>query len=525
MIRIFTKFRSIKAWTRGSVYAFGLLFLFSPGYGTPMVVDPYFINGGIESPPDQVGEFGGVVWGEPVNLSNSSAYTSYPSVCADPSGVVHVAYCSRELNISGCAAVNYTNLKGGYWETPIDILVPRDNSRVINEPRLACSGDGYLHLAWVGDYTSQVYYSTVYAPLATSAKNWSPPQPVGGQSSNVSSPFLAADYENNIHIVYAIKIGGDSGIYYSRSINSGEDWQQQSAVFENYRDDLMVDHPRLSVNENGDIFVVWAEFNFPSTFPPAGIKFARSADLGFTWDRLSNLSGPFEYPGVLALGNQIHMIWSGTDTERHKFHRFSTDAGATWSSVAITLDEGGFQFWSGMAADSLGRVHIVQPAGAQVGYLMYQMWNNGIISPPMRILDHPVGYPDNPANTQGTVTDADLSIGLGNQLHTVTTYAVRTSAGDWTWNTFYIPGSVDSPPIAPIELTVTDQDMTGNEVEAEETSVEIPEITATPGGVSDFSSESAGTSDDSSFIPIMAGILPSIIILAVFLMYRSRTKK
>lgn len=478
----------------------------------------------IQAPPGQLGELGGVQWGQPVNLSNSSAYTSYPSICADPSGVVHVVYCSRELNESGCGSVNYTNLKGGFWETPVDILVPQDSSRVIKEPRLACSDDGYLHLAWVGDYTSQVYYSKAYAPLAASAKHWSQPDRVGGQSTSVSSPHLVAESENDVHVVYAVQVGGGSGIYYARSLNAGQDWLQ-SPVLENFREDLMVDHPRISLNENGEIFVVWAEFNFPNTFPPAGIKFARSADLGFTWDRLSGLNGPYEFPGVLALGEQVHMIWSGTDTERHKFHRFSTDGGSTWSAAVITLDVGGFQFWSGMAADSLGRLHLVQPAGSQQGYLMYQMWNNGVVSPPMRILDHPAGYPENPVNTQGTVTDADLSIGLGNQLHVVTTYAVRTSTGDWTWNTFYVPGSVDAPPVAPLELPVTDQ---ADAPEPAQTEQLGDEPTATPppqGDVQAETGEPAAVSGDSTLIPVIAGILPSILILAVFLMYRSKRKR
>ncbi len=163
---------------------------------------------------------------------------------------------------------------------------------------------------------------------------------------------------DQIHLVYAIQVGATSGIYYIKTNDGGETWEYPIQVFANSSANRMVDQPKVAVDGQGQVHVIWVENNYPETYPPIGIRYSSSPD-GVAWSKPRSLAdGPYSDPAILVVGDRdIHAVWSGTATDRFKFHTWSQDAGITWTDTWRNSELGGIQGSPALAADSLGRIY------------------------------------------------------------------------------------------------------------------------------------------------------------------------
>jgi hypothetical protein len=461
-------------------------------------------------------------WEKPVNLADTTDNTEDPSICVDPEGNAHVVWCARDDTVAGgfCSAIFYTekNRISG-WSSPIDILLPKSSVSDLRSARIACSEDGFLHLAWIS--AGRIHYSHALATDAKSAKNWSKPFEFSQQYSNIDDPDIFTDDTGRIHMAIASKAGQDIGIYYTFSDNNGESWNLASNVKSYSPSESAIEHPKVIVDQDGIIHLTWTVHDYPEIFPPIGIQYARSIDEGKTWSDFNFVQGPYDFASLTSAGKILHMIWSGTNPDRHKFYRFSENQGINWSASEITLDVGGYQQWSGMGVDSMGRLHLAQPAGVIEGYLTYQVLTNGIWSPFIKIVPHPEKYPEEALGTRGTSNNAQMAIGLGNEMHIVVNHAVEIKPGQWVFNIFYVGGEIDSPAIPPKQISIptsTNMSVVSPPVDVETAAPERPVITQ-----SAFMDETELTNQPNNWIPLLAGVLPGIALLLFVLVSRNRT--
>jgi hypothetical protein len=100
------------------------------------------------------------------------------------------------------------------------------------------------------------------------------------------------------------------------------------------------------------------ETSYPETYPPLGIRYTSSSD-GVTWGEPHFLvEGPYADPEILAVNeSELHVVWSGTATDRFKFHTWSTDSGMTWREIWRNDKLGGIQGSPALVVDSLGRIY------------------------------------------------------------------------------------------------------------------------------------------------------------------------
>jgi hypothetical protein len=119
------------------------------------------------------------------------------------------------------------------------------------------------------------------------------------------------------------------------------------------RTDSMVDRARVVTDSRGGVHVGWTEFAYPETLPPLGVRYAHSRDQGTTWSVPLKVNGPYDYVGMAVIEpDKIHMVWSGTNPDRRRFHRWSRDGGITWSEIWRNPRLGGYQGWPALAVDS-----------------------------------------------------------------------------------------------------------------------------------------------------------------------------
>lgn len=383
-------------------------------------------------------------WGEAVNVSHSPNPSDAPSLAVDPSGRVHIVWAET---VDGNTLIYYsTSEDGDSWTTPLDILLtPGGGPAYI--PVLKADGEGYLHVVWRGG--GSVYYSYAYAPAAASAHAWSEPQPISPAGHSPDFPDLAIDEQNALHVLYAHPVGNESGIYYLHSPGRAQPWFPATTVYVNPSEDRMVDKPRLAVAPDGTIHAVWAEYDYPNTFPPKGIRYARSTDGGKTWSQAISLAdGPYDDPAIAVRGTrEVHVVWSGTASDRFKFHRWSADGGQTWLEMWRNTEVGGLLGWPALVVDEGQSLHWLQSGSVfalSVDGLYHNLWNGtGWFSGTLLLPG--VAHGQNP----GSVSAA---VGLGNELHVAVQYPLDLPAGGWQMEIFYLHGRLVAPSRPPLLL-------------------------------------------------------------------------
>jgi hypothetical protein len=398
-------------------------------------------------------------WTDPIDLSNSVTQSQFPSITADPAGGVHVVWLE---NLSATeSAILYTSLSNGNWSSPVDIVPDVGN---VGGPRLISDEQGTLHLAYPG--INGISYAQAFAPQAGSPRAWSKPVILVPAQNFLSDFDLAVgtgEAVGTVCVTYAKQIGSGSGVYVVCSRDGGLTWDEPYIVYENLAADLMVSKPRLAIGPDGSLQVVWVLTNYPETFPPLGIRYSKSIDGGLTWSSEFNLAdGPYDDPTIsLCAAPQVHVVWSGTGSDRFKFHRWSADNGKTWFDTWRNTDLGGYQGRPDLVCDSRGRIHwlLVGTAFGNVpksvinpDSLYHAVFDKGKWSPGDVLLYG--------SSNQQNMADAQAAIALGNQIHVVVYNPLQLSKTTYQNDIFYISELLDGPALQPklllnANLTIT----------------------------------------------------------------------
>jgi hypothetical protein len=455
-------------------------------------------------------------WLGPINLSSSDFDSRSPSVAVDPSGDVHVVWCEA-VQGDGCDMIFYVSYDGTTWSSPIDIV--SDPGYRADVPVLAADESGVLHMVWMGQ--GQVLYSGVYAPAAGSAGNWMAPVAVAPYPlSQIDNPDLLVDTSGNLHVVYAVRNGSESGVHYSRLSRGEEVWDLPQEIYANHREDRMVDRARLTVDELGGIHVAWTESNFPDTFPPIGIRYAYSFDEGWTWSQPFLVDGPYDLSGIIARGEEIHFVWSGTNPDRHKFHMWSADRGENWSLVSRTVEGGGYQGWPSLVLDSDANLHLLQVGniGGGTEALAYQTWLEERWTSPVVLLSRPDGAPDH-------LRDPDAVVGLGDELHVVNSHVLDypSGSGNWRRDIVYFRHRVGSPHIQaePLPSPIPAEPSATAEPLIDPTMMDISGTTTSP---VDQRAEQTGDNTSPGIVVLVSVLPPFLIVLLVLVVVLNRRK-
>jgi hypothetical protein len=88
-------------------------------------------------------------------------------------------------------------------------------------------------------------------------------------------------------------------------------------------------------------------------------------------------------PKMIVQGRTVHVIWAAGDLP-YRHHRFSTDAGQTWSAPRRIFGELHGQAFDGLAVDGAGRVHFL----GQIRYpqgIYHAYWDGAQWTPPSLI--------------------------------------------------------------------------------------------------------------------------------------------
>ncbi len=294
-------------------------------------------------------------WSEPLWLNQGHEGNS-PDVVADSSGAVHVFWGSYGGD-DGPAAIYYRRLQEGLWSDAVDIIVGPDRTRAVL-PQAAIDAQGWLHLVWD---SNGVFYSR--APLTRAGSAWAWSQPVRLSEAQATTPQIIVDDEDRLHVVY-VDMFVSPYVRYTASEDGGVNWTAPVAVSAPQNKAYAL-NARLLVDRQRTLHAVWSESIEP--FPPSGVYYARSTDLGQSWSApLELAAGGYSWTSIgLDGAGALHVFWTGTGEWVGKYHTWSEDGGLSWRPFErLWPGTGGMLGFADMAVDSAGTLHLVSAAGS-----------------------------------------------------------------------------------------------------------------------------------------------------------------
>jgi len=335
---------------------------------------------------------GTVTWSGPVNLSRTPSASAHPAIVTDAYGYVHV-FWSEEMggepmrpndHIRNTGnSILYTRWDGTTWSPPIDVLlVPGET--IADYPAVDIDAESRLHLVWTS--MTSLYYSNAPSWQADSAQDWSEPLLLADNSA--ATPWgadIVADASGGLHVVYAVR-GDQAGVYYTRSVDGGENWQSPIKLSDSL--EPLEEHfstVQIIRDDARNLHAVWGTNQLEGA--GQAVYYARSIDGGDTWSVPAQLGyrGPDDFvvglPYLTAVGaSELHLIYvAGRYVgSRGRYHRISTDGGETWSApYHIITDLVGINGYVEPVVDSAGQMHLIinmRSRDDQVVGIYYARW-------------------------------------------------------------------------------------------------------------------------------------------------------
>jgi hypothetical protein len=321
----------------------------------------------------------GVRWSEPYRLSSEDGKASEGYLVADQYGFIH-GFWTETFFEDQSNTIKYARFDGTTWTKPNDIYLSRRGIRNVSP---FVDKQGMLHIAWAEGLAGPAYYTNAPANNALSAQSWAEPIQINVPARTV---YLRVDSRGILHILY-VNQTEDAGVYYVRSEDRGLNWSESVWLDPDILPDHIPDSLSFELDENDGLHAAWFYGSREVGVEPDWVRYAHSLDGGHTWSspfmidqeneetdhRLTTAS-----PILIVQGLTVHVIWAaGSLPYRH--HRFSTDAGLTWSPPIQIFGELHGQAFDGLAVDRSGRVHffgqIRYPVGIYHAYWDQTRWS------------------------------------------------------------------------------------------------------------------------------------------------------
>jgi hypothetical protein len=304
-------------------------------------------------------------WSGPYRLSSEAGKSSEGYLVADQYGYVH-CFWTETLYANQKRIIRYARFDGGTWTSPNDIYVT--NFGITNVSPFV-DRQGTLHIAWAEGFYGPAYYTHAPASNALSAQSWAKPVQINIPARTL---ILRVDSKGVFHIVY-IKQMDDAGVYYIRSEDQGATWSEPLWLDPDILPNHVPDSLNFELDENDGLHAVWF-YGALDQSRPDWVRYTHSLDGGKTWsapillDKVDEASQHYlttASPVMIVQGQTVHVIWVGGELP-YRYHRYSTDAGRTWSAPKQVFGQLQGQAFDGLAIDGAGRVHFF----AQIRYPM-----------------------------------------------------------------------------------------------------------------------------------------------------------
>ena len=276
----------------------------------------------------------------------TSDVSSGPEIATDSSDNIHMIWWDNTPGNSELFYKKSTN-GGSNWSKKRLTWTPGSSAF----PAIATDTNNNIHIVWFDDTPDN--REIFYKKSTDGGSSWYTKR-LTWNSSFSSSPAIATDSSNNIHIVWWDLATGDYQVYYKKSTNGGTNWSTKRLTWSS--GDSLV--PVIAVDSSNNIHVNYQD-NTPGNFE---IFYKKSMDGGSSWStkRLTWNSGN-SYPSAVSTdsSNNIHIAYyDETPGNLEVYHMRSTNGGTNWTNKRLTWNSKD-STQPEIALDSSNNIHVV----------------------------------------------------------------------------------------------------------------------------------------------------------------------
>jgi hypothetical protein len=304
-------------------------------------------------------------WSEPVRLSSGKPIGEPASLVADSYGFVHVLW--TEILSDERTILQYARYDGSTWSVPIDVYISPENF-TISSLSPVVDQYGILHVVWTEGVNFKVLFSTKVSVFDTlSVYKWQEPEQTRIAADQA---ILRIDPSGKYHVLFSRIDDEGRGVYYMYSEDEGTTWSSPVWVDPDIPLGLFPASLSFSLDDSGGLHATWGYAVFDEDAIGGITNWIRYAHLlegeeqwsTFTIDQVNEVVAETGYqlnaagPVMIVSGDTVHVVWAGGKLH-YRHHRYSTDAGRTWSEPTRIFGELNGQAFDGLILDGAGRVH------------------------------------------------------------------------------------------------------------------------------------------------------------------------
>jgi hypothetical protein len=168
------------------------------------------------------------------------------------------------------------------------------------------------------------------------------------QTTISSCTHAIAASGDTLHIVWFDDRDGIQEIYYKRSFDGGDTWEEDTRLTNLGYKSI---YPAIAIS-GSTVHIAWIAY--PDDPANGDIFYKRSTDGGDTWGedtRLTETPGFTWAPGMAFSGSNLHLIYYDQwDNMFEIFYLRSPDGGLTWEPAVQLTDNSGGSYWASIAA-------------------------------------------------------------------------------------------------------------------------------------------------------------------------------
>jgi hypothetical protein len=222
------------------------------------------------------------------------------------------------------------------WEEDVRLTFANDTSDLSfgMSHNIAASGDT-VHVVWEEQNlgSSEIYYKR--STDGGLSWDWQHDTRISYAEGYSYYPCIALSGPL-IHLVWSDTRGGDREIYYIRSIDGGESWEEETRL----TDDPAKSYEAVVASSGSNVHVAWVKTEFNLIWQ---ILYKHSPDGGITWEPevcLSGSSVDAYNPTIAVSGSDIYVAWNDKrDGNIEIYYIKSTDNGLNWEPEIRLTDD------------------------------------------------------------------------------------------------------------------------------------------------------------------------------------------
>jgi len=338
---------------------------------------------------------GGVTWPGIKRLTWSSGDSLLPQIATNSSNHILVVW---QDNTSGYFEIYFMkSTDGGTTWLPRKRL--SWNSGYSMSPAIAVATNGKIYVAWCDNFKGN---EEIYLKSSTDGGNsWSAINQLTWNPLSSTSPDIAVDTNNNVHVVWANMLVDTltwgREIFHKKSTDGSVSWSTTKKVTYDPYDEYENVNPKLVIHGT-KLHLLWKKTWFRIAWGHGEwVKYTNSPDGGASWSwhkildsytyyetsspgsSHANYDGAFGYStnlwdlAVDSSGNP-HAVWNilRTSTDPYQiFYRYSPSGGTPWNYIKKMTNTSGDSRGPVIAVDSSGTAHILWQDDTPGNYEIY----------------------------------------------------------------------------------------------------------------------------------------------------------